>query len=192
MFKRICVYCGSNPGNDPAYVTSARIMGRALAERGIELVYGGVGLGLMGAVADGVLEGGGQAIGIIPKDLLKMEIAHAGLTELHVVDNMHERKRLMAARADAFVALPGGSGTLDELFEIFTWAQLGFHAKPIGLLHVNGFYTPLLAMMDHLVETGFIKRVHADMLLTAATPDDLLDRMARYQAPNVSKWNHGH
>jgi uncharacterized protein (TIGR00730 family) len=155
---RVCVFCGSAAGSRPAYLEVARELGRSLAEVGVGVVYGGASIGLMGELADSALASGGEVIGVIPRSLLAREIAHAGLTELHVVDTMHERKALMAELSDAIVALPGGAGTLDELFETLTWRQLGLHAKPIVLLDVDGFFDPLLALADHLVAEGFVRR----------------------------------
>ena len=187
--KSICVYCGSSPGVDPELISLARRFGRGLAERGYQLVFGGVGLGLMGAVADGALSAGGRVVGIIPKPLLEMEVAHAHLAELHVVADMHERKRMMADRADGFVILPGGCGTMDEFFEIFTWAQLGFHEKPIAILNGNDYYEPLLALMRQMVRAGFLKEVHFDMLLVESNHDALMERMQNYVPPRMSKWS---
>ena len=174
---RICVFCGSQMGASPRYREAARDFGTLLAGRGLGLVYGGGDVGLMGVLADAVLAAGGHAWGVIPRSLADREVAHAGLTELEIVTSMHERKARMADLADAFVALPGGLGTLDELFEIWTWAQLGIHAKPIGLLNVLGYFDPLLAFLDRTVEEGFVRPEHR---ATAAVDDDparLLDRM---------------
>ncbi len=159
--KSVCVYCGSSPGNRPEYAEAARALGKALVENDMSLVYGGGKVGLMGIVADAVLEHGGSAIGIIPDALMQKEVGHRGLTELHVVRNMHERKQMMADRADAFIAMPGGVGTFEELFETFTWLQLGYHAKPVGLLNVAGFYDGMLGFLSHAVQEGFLKQVHA-------------------------------
>jgi uncharacterized protein (TIGR00730 family) len=189
--RNICVYCGSTSGVDPHFISAARHFGRALAERGYQLVFGGVGLGLMGAVADGALSAGGRVIGIIPKPLLAMEVAHSHLTELHVVEDMHERKRMMAERADAFVVMPGGCGTMDEFFEIFTWSQLGFNEKPIAILNGNGYYDPLFAFMRSMIRQGFLKEVHFDMLIVESNHDTLLERMQNYVAPHISKWSKG-
>jgi uncharacterized protein (TIGR00730 family) len=186
--RRLCVFCGSNPGNAPAYRSLAAQLGHTLARRGIGLVYGGGQVGLMGALADATLEAGGEVIGVIPQALLDREIGHRGLTELRIVGSMHERKALMAELADGFVALPGGIGTLEELFEVWTWAQLGLHAKPCGLLDVDRFFAPLISFLDHLVATGFVSPVHRAMLVTAATPDELLSGFASYRAPRVGKW----
>jgi uncharacterized protein (TIGR00730 family) len=184
----ICVFCGSQPGADPAYVEAARDFGALLARRGIALVYGGAHVGLMGALADALLEDGGRVTGVIPQALWDREVGHTGLTELLVVDSMHERKALMAERADAFVALPGGAGTLEELFEAWTWAQLGIHAKPVGLLNVNGFWDPLLAMLDHMVEQRFVRAAQRAMVLVDEHPERLLARLAAYQAPAGPRW----
>lgn len=186
--KTLCVYCGSSPGADPAFLEAGRTLGRLLVERDIGLVYGGASVGVMGAVADTVLSGGGLAIGIIPEALAVKEVAHDGLTEQHVVGSMHERKALMAERSDGFVALPGGWGTFEEIFEILTWAQLGFHEKPCGLLNVNGYYDHLHAFLEHAIESGFVPPVCRDMLMVETDPDRLLDRYATYRAPKVRKW----
>jgi len=184
----VCVFCGSSSGVDAAYVDAGREIGRLLARRGITLVYGGARVGVMGAMADAALDDGGRVIGVMPHGLLSREVGHAGLTELLVVDTMHERKALMADRADAFVALPGGAGTLEELFEAWTWAQLGIHTKPVGVLNVGGFYDPLLATADHLVAQGFVRAAHRAMLLDDDRPDRLLARLEAYAAPAVPKW----
>lgn len=184
----VCVFCGSSPGAEPAYMEAARAFGATLARRGMALVYGGARAGLMGALADAALDDGARVTGIIPQALWAREIGHTGLSELLVVDTMHERKALMAARADAFVALPGGAGTLEELFEAWTWAQLGIHDKPVGLLNVGGFYDPLLAMLDHMVEQRFVRPAHRAMVLVDEDADRLLARLAQYRAPNVPKW----
>jgi uncharacterized protein (TIGR00730 family) len=176
---RVCVFCGSSPGVREAYLAAARSLGSLLAERGIGLVYGGASVGLMGEVADAALAGGGEAIGVIPRRLVDRELAHAGLTELHVVETMHERKALMAKLSDAFVILPGGAGTLDEFFEALTWRQLGLHAKPLALLDVDGFFGPLLGLVDHLVEEGFVQAAFRAVLLVERHPAALLDRLER-------------
>lgn len=185
---RVCVFCGSSDGFRPEYRATAIAFGRALAERGDELVYGGSKVGLMGAVADAALGAGGKAIGIIPTALRDKEIAHDGLTELHVVGSMHERKAMMADRSDGFVALPGGVGTLEELFEIWTWAQLGYHRKPVGLLNVAGYYDKLLAFLDGTVAEGFVREAHRGMAIVESEPSRLLDRFAAYEPPSVVKW----
>lgn len=186
--KSICVFCGSSFGTAPAYEEAARRLGRMLADEGITLIYGGGNVGLMGAVADAALEAGGEVIGVIPKALMRREIGHPGLTELHVVGSMHERKAKMAELSEGFVALPGGTGTLEELFEVLTWAQLGEHDKPCGLLDVAGYYGPLLAVLDHMVEQGFLEEQHRKMLLVEREPAALLERFARYEPPRVAKW----
>lgn len=184
---RVCVYCGSSTGNRPIYMTAATTLGTLLAERGIGLVYGGASVGTMGAVADAVIAAGGEAIGVIPTHLAGHEIAHGGLSELHVVADMHERKARMAQLADGFLALPGGAGTLEELFEIWTWAQLGLHDKPIGIVDVDGYYQPLLTMVEHMVDAGFLRSAYRDMIAVDADPSVLLDGFAHYQAP-ANKW----
>jgi uncharacterized protein (TIGR00730 family) len=184
---RICVYCGSSAGNRPIYLEAAAALGTLLAERGIGLVYGGASVGTMGAVADAAIAAGGEVIGVIPTHLAGHEIGHPGLTELHVVANMHERKARMAQLADGFLALPGGGGTLEELFEIWTWAQLGLHDKPIGLVDVEGYYQPLLTMVEHMVDAGFVRTAYRDMVAIDADPATLLDGFANYRAPG-SKW----
>lgn len=186
--ETICVFCGSSPGSDPIYKEGAQALGRTLAETGITLVYGGASVGLMGAVADTVLEYGGKAIGVIPKSLVDREIAHTQLTDLRIVDSMHERKALMSELSDGFIALPGGSGTLEEFFEVFTWAQLGHHKKPCGLLNLKGFYTPLMRMINHTVHEGFMKEEYKSMILSESEPELLLNRFADYQAPDLVKW----
>lgn len=187
--KTVCVFCGSATGASPAYAVAARELGRALAGRNLGLVYGGGRVGLMGEVATATLAAGGKVLGVIPHALSHKEVALAECTELVVVDTMHARKSLMADRADGFIALPGGYGTCDELFEILTWAQLGIHAKPVGLLNVNGFFTALLGWLDHIVAEGLLKPKHRDLLLVADTVPDLLDRLAAWTPPApVTKW----
>jgi uncharacterized protein (TIGR00730 family) len=187
--KTVCVFCGSATGADPAYALAAREFGRELAARKLGLVYGGGRVGLMGELATAALAAGGEVVGVIPHALAHKEIALAECTELIVVDTMHQRKALMADRADAFVALPGGFGTCDELFEIITWAQLGIHRKPVGLLNVNGFFTPLLAWLDHVVGEGLLKPAHRELLLTADAVPDLLAALATWTPPEpVTKW----
>lgn len=181
--RSVCVFCGSLTGSDPVYAEAARDFGRRLAARGLGLVYGGGHVGIMGAVADGVLGAGGTVVGVIPASMVERELAHPGLTECLVVRTMHERKALMNARSDAFVALPGGIGTLDELFEAWTWAQLGVHRKPVALLDVGGFWGPLVALADHLSERGFLADDSRDMLLADRDPERLLDRLDAWQAP---------
>jgi uncharacterized protein (TIGR00730 family) len=186
--KRLCVFCGSSTGDAPAYAAAAHALGTTLARRGIGLVYGGASVGLMGAVADAALEAGGEVIGVMPEALAKKELAHAGLTDLRIVGSMHERKALMAELSAGFIALPGGLGTLEELFEVWTWAQLGYHAKPCALLNVAGFYDPLIAFLDGVVAHRFLKPAHRDMLVVAEDSDALLDRLAAYRPPDVGKW----
>ena len=188
MLRRICVFCGSSSGAGDIYLQSARDVGRLLCERGIELVYGGGKVGLMGALADACLAGGGRVTGVIPQLLVDKEVAHQGLTELHVVQTMHERKAWMADLADAFVALPGGYGTWDELCEVLTWSQIGIQRKASALLNVNGYYDPLLAMADRAVAEGFLRDIHRELLLTDTNPARLLDRLETYVTPVVDKW----
>ncbi len=184
----VAVYCGSNTGTDSAYATAAASLGQLLAERGIQLVYGGGHVGLMGVLADAVLAGGGEAVGVITRALQAKEVAHPALTRLTVVETMHERKAAMADAADAFVMLPGGFGTLDEFFEVVTWTQLGIHAKPCGILDVDGFFAPLRAMLDSAVTAGFVQSAHRDMVLIDSDPAALLDRLADWAPVRVSKW----
>lgn len=175
--KTVCVYCGSSPGARPEYLDAATELGRLLACEGMRLVYGGACVGVMGRVADAVLEGGGQVIGVIPQGLMERDLAHQGLTQLHVVATMHERKAMMAELSDAFIALPGGIGTFEELFEILTWAQLGIHHKPCGLLNVAGYYDQLLAFLDHSVREGFLASEHRSLLQVDHGPKALLRRL---------------
>src|SRR4051794_36438523 len=186
--RRLCIYAGSNTGRDPAYAQAAEALARLLARRGIGLVYGGGKVGLMGVVADAALAEGGEVIGVIPQDLVDREVGHDGLTELRVVGSMHERKALMADLSDGFIALPGGAGTLEELIEIYTWSQLGLHAKPMGVLNVEGYYDGLAALLDHAVREGFLRPQHRAALHTAATPDELLQRFAGWRPATVGKW----
>ena len=186
--RAVCVFCGSNAGARPAYADAAAEVGRALVARGLSLVYGGAAVGLMGTLADAALAAGGKVIGVIPKALVEREIAHAGLTELHAVKSMHERKAMMADRSDAFLALPGGAGTLEEMFEAWTWAQLGHHQKPVGLLNVEGFFDTLVAFLDHQRSERFIRAEHRDMLIVESDPNRLLDRFTTYRPPVVEKW----
>ncbi len=187
--RRLCVFCGSSVGGRPLYADAARILGARMAARGTGLVFGGGHIGLMGVLADAVLAGGGEVVGVIPQALVDKELAHGRLTELHVVSTMHQRKALMADRADAFAALPGGFGTCDEFFEILTWSQLGLHAKPIGLLNVGGFFDPLLAWVDRAVAEQFVRPQHRDLLVVAADPERLLDELERYRPPAPGpKW----
>ncbi|MBX3066669.1 MAG: TIGR00730 family Rossman fold protein [Anaerolineae bacterium] len=186
--KRVCIFCGSYNGVRTEYAEMASVLATGLAERGIEIVYGGSKVGLMGIVADAALAAGGKVIGVIPKSLMDRELAHARLTALHVVGTMHERKALMAELSDGFIALPGGFGTLDELFEIVTWAQLGLHRKPIALLNVLGFYAPLIEMAQHLVREGFVTRPVNDLIVAADNPQTLLNTLETYVPPYVDKW----
>jgi uncharacterized protein (TIGR00730 family) len=172
---RICVFCGSATGRGPGYVAAAAALGRLLAERGITLVYGGASVGTMGVIANAAVDAGGEVIGVIPSDLVNRELAHQGLTELRVVGSMHERKAMMAELADGFLALPGGPGTLDELFEIWTWAQIGLHGKPIGLVDTDGFYQPLLRMVEHMSDEGFLKTDYRNIIQVSDDPAVLLD-----------------
>mgnify|MGYP006274982705 CR=1 FL=1 len=186
--RSLCVFCGSSPGVDGAFVAAAEELGRLLALRGIRLVYGGGRIGLMGAIADAAVAAGGEVVGVIPRSLLDKEVGHQGLSELHVVASMHERKALMADRADGFIALPGGIGTLEELFEVWTWGQLGLHRKPFGLLNVAGFFDPLLAFLDQLADRRFLRPEHRGMLRIRAVPGDLLHELAEYRPIDVWKW----
>ncbi|HKW67994.1 MAG TPA: TIGR00730 family Rossman fold protein [Terriglobales bacterium] len=188
MIQRVCVFCGSNGGARPEYVAAATALGKRLAERNIGLVYGGAGVGLMGAVADAVLAAGGEVTGVMPRSLVEREVAHSKLRDLRVVGSMHERKALMAELADAFIALPGGLGTLEEFFEVWTWAQLGEHSKPLGMLNVAGYYDPLLVFFDHLVNERFIHPEHRAMVLVEQDSAILLSRLTVYNPPLVSKW----
>jgi uncharacterized protein (TIGR00730 family) len=186
--KAITVFCGSSAGVRPEYGAAADELGHTLAELGLTLVYGGASVGLMGRVADAALAHGGRVVGIIPEALASKELAHRGLTELHVVQSMHARKQMMAERADAFVALPGGVGTLEELFEVWTWAQLGHHDKPCALLDVAGYYERLAEFLDHTAAEGFVRPAHREMLIVETDAHRLLDRLASYRAPTVAKW----
>jgi uncharacterized protein (TIGR00730 family) len=186
--SNVCVYCGSSAGNDPVYAEQARALARALVERDIGLVYGGGKVGIMGVIADGVLALGGRVTGIIPQALLAREVAHRGLGELVVTRTMHERKTIMAERSDGFIALPGGLGTLEELFEAWTWAQLGIHDKPCGILDVAGYYEGLVRFIDHAVSEGFVKPENRAVLIVERSPGALLDRFERYTPPGFEKW----
>jgi len=188
---RLCVYCGSSPGARPVYAEAARGMGRALVARGYGMVYGGADRGLMGIVADEVLAGGQEVIGVIPHGLVELEVAHGGLTEQHVVETLHERKARMVELSDGLITLPGGHGSHDELFEALTWLQLGIHDMPVGLLNVEGYYDGLLAHLDRCSEEGFIQPVHRDMLLVAESPEALLDRFATFTPPDRPTWRSG-
>jgi uncharacterized protein (TIGR00730 family) len=183
--KRVLVFCGSSPGARPEYVAGAEELGRLLAERELELVYGGASVGLMGALADSVLGAGGTVIGVIPTRLVELEVAHAGLTKLHVVETMHERKALMAELSDGVIAMPGGTGTLDELFELFTWRHLGLHRKPIGLLDVADYWRPLLAFLRHAVNERFLRQALFETLLVERDAESLLELLANHAVPNT-------
>lgn len=186
--RKVCAFCGSSPGARPDYSLAAKKLGRRLADRGTGLVYGGARVGTMGDIADAVLKEGGEVIGVMPRLLVEKEVAHEHLTELHVIDTMHERKSLMADLSDGFIALSGGLGTLDELFEVVTWAQLGMHAKPCGLLNVCGYFDLLKAYLDHAVSERFIEPRHREMILMDESADALLDQFESYQPPVVEKW----
>jgi uncharacterized protein (TIGR00730 family) len=186
--KRITVFCGSSSGTEEIYTSQATLLGETFAKRNIELVYGGANVGLMGAVADGVLNNGGKAIGVLPNFLRSKEIAHKQLTELILVDTMHERKTKMNDLCDGVIALPGGFGTLDELFEMLTWGQLGLHKKPIAILNVGGYYDALIVFIQTMAAKGLLKEVNREMLLVSDTIDDLLDKMENYIPPTVGKW----
>lgn len=186
--KRICVYCGSSPGRNAAYIEAANQLAKVMCARGVGLVYGGAAIGVMGAIADAVLAGGQEAIGVIPESLAIKEVAHQNLSELHIVSSMHVRKAMMAELADGFIAMPGGWGTLEEIFEILTWAQLGFHEKPCALLNVEGYYDGLIDFLEESFEQQFVKQVCRPMLMHGHDPVDLLDRFTTYRAPKVRKW----
>lgn len=186
--RNLCVYCGSSPGKNPAYLHAAQSLAKAMCKRKIGLVYGGAAVGIMGTVANAVLEAGGEAVGVIPKSLAVKEVAHDKLTRLHVVGSMHERKAMMAELADGFVALPGGWGTLEEIFEMLTWAQLGFHQKPCALLNIDGYYDHLFRFLEEAFEQQFVNPLYRPMLIEARKADELLDRFADYRAPIVRKW----
>ncbi|MCD4485146.1 TIGR00730 family Rossman fold protein [Chromobacterium vaccinii] len=186
--KSICLFCGSNKGGNPEYEDAARAFGRALAEQNITLVYGAGNVGLMGVAADAALDAGGKVIGVIPEFLKAKEVAHMGLTELHVTETMHQRKAMMAQLSDGFVALPGGFGTFDELFEILTWAQLSVHNKPVGVLDAGGFYQPLQALVEHAVSEGFVPKGNLDLFRIERDLPALLDWMRQYQPRHVAKW----
>ncbi|MEH6592122.1 MAG: TIGR00730 family Rossman fold protein [Halioglobus sp.] len=186
--QAVCLYLGSSPGARPEYEAVVRELATLIAERGMTLVYGGGNVGLMGIAANAALDAGGKVIGIIPSDIADKEVGHVGVTELQVVDSMHERKMRMAKLADGIIALPGGLGTLEELFEMLTWSQLGFHNKPIGLVNVAGYYDLLLSFLDHMVDQRFVKQIHRDLLLTDKNPTALLDTMMAWQPTVANKW----
>jgi len=184
----ICVYCGSSPGSDPAFLRAAREVGVLLAQRGHTLVYGGGNVGLMGMVADAAMTAGGRVIGVIPDNLARKELAHEGLTKLHVVASMHERKALMASLVDGFLALPGGVGTLEEIIEVFVWTQLGLHAKPCALLNVNGYYDPLAAFLTHMTDSRFLRAEQLSQLIIAREPSEALERLLSATPTVIEKW----
>ena len=186
--KSVCVFCGANPGTNPAYAAAAKDLGSRIASRGLQLVYGGGGCGMMGIVADAALAAGGQVIGVIPRGLATKELAHQGLHEQHIVANMHERKAMMSELADGFIAMPGGFGTFEELFEVITWAQLGIHRKPVALLNVDGYYDPLIAMLDKARDDAFIGPEYRKLLLDDANGESLLNRFENYESPNLPTW----
>src|SRR5580698_261386 len=186
--KSVCVYCGSNSGSRPAYTQSARELGQTLAQRRIRLVYGGGRVGLMGTIADAVLAAGGEVTGVIPESLVAREVAHRSLKDLRIVPSMHQRKALMAELSDAFIALPGGFGTLEEFAEILTWAQLGLHRKPHGIINIDGFYDSLLAFFDHAVAEKFVRPSHRDLVISDPDPARLLDLLATARPPSLDKW----
>ena len=188
MIQRICVFCGSNMGTNEAYAEAARGLGRLFARQGIALVYGGGSVGLMGELADAVLGAGGEVIGVIPHALWAREVGHRGLTDLRIVETMHERKATMADLSDAFIALPGGLGTLEEIFEVWTWAQLGLHEKPLGFLDVDGFYAPLMAFLDSAVSARFVKEPHRAIAMIDTDAESLLQRFEEWDPPRVEKW----
>jgi uncharacterized protein (TIGR00730 family) len=188
VMKRICVFCGSSHGSRPEYAAAAKELVHALARRGLGLVFGGGGIGLMDVIANAALELGVEIIGVIPEALVAKELAHGGLSDMRVVHSMHDRKAVMAELSDAFVALPGGYGTLEELFEVLTWSQLGLHRKPSGLLNVAGYFDPLLTFFDHALAEQFLRPKHRAMVLVESDPDGLLDRLAKFQPPQLDKW----
>jgi uncharacterized protein (TIGR00730 family) len=188
MAKRICVFCGSSPGARPGYAEAAKSLARYLAANKITVVYGGGNVGLMGTLADATLEAGGEIIGVIPRALVNLELSHSRIPDLRVVGSMHERKAMMAELSDAFIAMPGGFGTFEEFCEVLTWTQLGLHRKPCGLLNVEGYYDPLLALFDHAEAEQFVKPAHRQMVISESSPELLVDRLLKYELPVVSKW----
>ena len=185
---RVCIFCGSNAGRSPAFATVSQALAIELVRRGIEIVYGGGNVGLMGVVADAALAAGGRVTGVIPRGLVSRELAHPALTALHVVESMHERKALMAELSDAFIALPGGFGTLEEFCEVVTWTQLGIHQKPCGLLNVDGYYDGLLAFLAHALQEEFLRPTHFEIVVASDDPHDLIDRVQRWRPPVVTRW----
>jgi len=187
-FERICVYCGSNPGKRPEFAEAAQNLGVYLAEQGITIVYGGGDVGLMGILANSALAAGGKVIGVIPEKLKSLEVGHTGLTELYVVDDMHTRKAKMAELSDAFIAMPGGFGTLEETFEVTTWSQLNYHFKPIGLLNVAAYYDHLIAFVNHSISEGFVREVHAGLLKYSDSPSELVELLSETKIPKIEDW----
>lgn len=188
MRKNICVYCGASTGNNPAYTEAAQQLGKAIAQQGRRLVYGGGNKGLMGVLANSVLDAGGEAIGVIPERLVEAETAHLGLTKLEVVPDMHIRKARMSELSDGFIALPGGIGTLEELFEVWTWSQIGYHKNPVGLLNIQNFYSPMTHFLQHVVDEGFVRQSYLNTLLISDTAYDLLEKIDSYQPHNLDRW----
>ena len=186
--QSVCVFCGSSQGTDPAYTEAARSLGRTLAEANVRLVFGGGHVGLMGVISNAALEAGGEVIGIIPKSLVERELAHPNLADLRIVGSMHERKAMMSDLSEGFIMLPGGTGTLEEFFEVLTWAQLGEHEKPCGILNVSGYYDPLIAVFDHMVDKGFLSASNRSLVLVESEPERLLQRLDHYQPPETPKW----
>ena len=186
--NRICVFCGSKTGTNPLFLETAVELGRVLAQRGLGLVYGGASIGLMGAVADSVMGCGGRVVGVIPEAMATKEVAHEGLSEMHVVSSMHERKSMMARLADGFVALPGGFGSFEELLEMITWAQLGIHRKPVAILNVSGYYDPLIQLFERAIEEGFIKPRNRQLVVVKQEPDELLETLLTHELPVVKRW----
>ncbi len=186
--KSICVFCGSNPGNDPAYLEAATSAGLYLAKNDIGLVFGGGRVGLMGRIADTVMENGGRVTGIIPRDLAEKEVAHENLTELHIVGSMHQRKAMMAKLSDGFIAMPGGFGTFEEICEVITWTQLGFQDKPCGILNMNGYYDPMIRLFDKAVAEGFIREMHRELVIVGEEIESLVEAMRRFKPMNLEKW----
>ena len=187
-FSSICVYCGSNAGGRPSYTAAAKDLGAYLAKRGIRLIYGGGDVGLMGILANAALDNGGEVVGVIPEKLLQLEVGHRGLTELHVVKDMHERKAKMAELADAFIAMPGGFGTLEETFEVTTWSQLNYHLKPVGLLNVDAYYDQLISFVEHAIKEGFVRDVHADLIKHAEDPESLIALLETSEVARIEDW----
>lgn len=187
-FDRVCVFCGSNPGTDPAFVKAAADTGRFLASNGVGLVFGGGRVGLMGKIADTVMEEGGSVVGIIPRSLAEKEVAHEHLSELHIVSSMHERKAMMAEMSDGFIAMPGGFGTFEEICEMITWTQLGFQIKPCGILNVNGYYDDLISLFDNATQKEFIRPEHRDLVLVGETIEELFAAMTKFEPPGLDKW----